>query len=216
MALDRTRELIMRKQTLLIIVLVLLAAALGSGLFARHALNMKGTVKLVLNVTDSHGLAVKFNGQTSKETGTTYHIKPGDYTIVVSKPGFKDFSMQFSLNKSQPVTINVRLPLSSDSTITDVAQLAIPNIAGIPDIQIGGVQYFYDKTWAVVTLQSSVTDTAQVVVQYDAPSAAWHTTLGPGTLFDPFDVQKLPPQVAGYLNANNFVTPGGGGGNNVQ
>jgi hypothetical protein len=155
---------------------------------------------------------VKFNGKIANPTSdtndsATYTIAPNAYTLSVTNPGYTSFSTNLGLKKGQTVIVDVHISINTNSNITSIDQITLPGI-DISSVTITNISYFYNKTWAVIGIQA-YGNTAIVVTQYNAASAAWATILGPGTSFTTDSTQGLPQNVQDYLIANNYINPEG-------
>ncbi len=153
---------------------------------------------------DTSNTKVRFNDMEVVSTkDTTYVLKPGSYELKISKPGYQDFSTNFTLEESQVMLINAQLEPTAEPAIVDASQLSL--YEGITNAQVLDTQYFYDKTWAVVTLNTSDETNTVVVAKFNAATNAWETILGPGVAFNYEDAQQLPPQVQEFLFKNNRI-----------
>lgn len=207
----------LQKRRIFFVVIVVAAAilAVGGTLFTtRKASESTEAVNITYSTADTTGTSVKFNNEKAtpvkKNNPTQFKLKPGSYTATIERQGYQTFTTKFTLEKGRPVLINAQLKLDSDPTITSVNQLNLPDLSA-SNLRIQQISYFYDKTWAAITLQADGSDPATAIVQYDAITHKWNTALGPGTSFAPTDVENLPELVQAYISANSLANPGGSG-----
>lgn len=191
----------MRKPILIIVGVVLVL--LMTLAVVLKVLNKTYPVTVQTNTSSIRDASIQFNGEEikpaeSKGNQATYYLKKGEYTIRVSQDGYKPFGTTFSVTSGQSVSINIQLDLDSDPTITSPTQ-----IKGLgSDITISDVHYFYNKTWAVMSVSTANTDPAILAARYSPAQHSWSIVLGPGTLFSVDDTAALPSQVASYLNTS--------------
>lgn len=171
--------------------------------------NLSGTVTLSYNTSDISNTLVHFNNQTIAPKATTtksqtYSLTPGSYDVAVNNPGYNSFSTHFTVAARQNIIINIYMNLATTPSITSVQQLPLSSSLAAT-MSITNVIYFYNQTWAVVTIQDNNGNTGVIVVTYRAASATWAATLGPGTTFNAISIQALPSDVQQDLISNNYV-----------
>jgi hypothetical protein len=194
-----------QKPLIILSAVVLLLLLAGSGI-QRYVASLNGTVTLIYPaMADTRNIAITFNGRQVPLRAGSYSLRRGSYRIAAAKSGYTDFTANFVLKSGETVIINAQLALASDSTLHSAAQLSLPQAYNPQTLQLVKVTYFYNKTWAVATIQAPNTDPGIVVVSYDPAAKVWSTALGPGTLFTQSSVQPLPPDVKNYLLNNNLA-----------
>jgi hypothetical protein len=170
--------------------------------------NKSGTLQLSLNLPDYQNLSVKLNNQklAVDQLQSQDSLTKGSYTLNISKPNYKNFSEQFTIASGQTVLINVNLVRSINTAVNSWSQIKSANILA-PGATITQTVYFYQQTWAFLTIQL-YGQQAFVVTKYDDSSSQWVAVLGPGTFFTSANVSSLPSDVVNYMNNNNYVAGG--------
>jgi hypothetical protein len=200
----------MRKKLILLSILIVITGT-AIVLVREHqvpAASNDATVTLQYNVASTQGVTVTFNGHSIVPSSpNTYLLKPGIYSLAIAGEGYSPFAAHLNLKAQQKFVVSVQLSLNSDSTIQNIAQLNLPNGQNIPGASITAINYFYNQTWAVVSLQAEGSS-AVVVVEYSVVADTWTTILGPGTAFTQANSQDLPSKVTDYLIANNYISQG--------
>jgi len=180
----------------------------------------EGTLEVEFsNLSDYSGLAASVNNQTMTPTttGVTYEqLPPGDFSLSVTKPGYTKLTIQFSIVSTETTLVNANLQPSENTAITSWGQL---NVTGDPilydtpsqflhnkpiTISLVSVQYFYNKTWAIVTFNDG-SENGYEVVQFNFSSNKWQGIAGTSQFFSPNDVNKMPTKVQSYLVGNNHT-----------
>lgn len=184
---------------------VILIAIVGIVL-QRKSTSSTGTVAINLNVPDQNYMKATLNGENFKITGQndTYQLRPKDYTLVIEKTGYKKFQATFTVVKDQTVTITAKLERNATPAALNTTMVAADNT----DISIGKIlssKYFYDNTWAVISVETDGGNSGIVVMNYNDASKRWYTILGPDTVFSTESMQAVPSDVSDYLNQNNYV-----------
>lgn len=170
-----------------------------------------GTVKIV-NANTVSDSTIRFNDKELKPlagTASDYSLAPGDYTLKVTASGYTPFSTHFTVHKGDTLTVNVTLKPKSDPTIKSIGQIVFPPSTP-SNMSVVNTVYFYNKTWAIVTIKTPDGNEGVIVAQYSASNSVWNVVLGPGTLFLQSDVQSLPSDVA--KNMESYVDTSGGEG----
>ncbi|HSX33057.1 MAG TPA: hypothetical protein VLF91_01845 [Candidatus Saccharimonadales bacterium] len=167
----------------------------------------KNTIGLAYSLADTNRLSVTFNGKavSPDQHSLGYVLAPGEYTAVISKPGFTPITTRFSFLAGQSMVLNADLQLASDSTLVSAAQLSSPGV-DLSSAQITAARYFYSKTWVVANVQTPDGNSAVIVAAYDASSKVWITRLGPGTTFSSASIQAMPQLVQSYLRDHSYVS----------
>ena len=186
-----------------------------------------GTMEVTINnLPDQNGLVVSLNQKpltnvSPDSTGAfSEELSGGTYTLQVNKPGYKAFSAQFSITPSQTTLINVNPQPIADTTITNWSQVHAsdpvqfddaPTGSGTspsPAVSIVNVQYFYNKTWAFLTVNDG-SAYGYEVAQYNFQTNSWVGIAGTSQYFSNYYVNEMPSLVQGYLQANNHTYPEG-------
>lgn len=190
-----------------------------------------GTMHLLLNsLPDTNGLSVSLNQEPITKEGSfpasgslSEQLKKGDYTLQISKTGYKPFSATFTITPSQTTIINAVLqPIPVPSIIAwsqvhdDTGQPAADPAAtdnsssqAIPvTIKILSVKYFYDQAWAFITVNDGYIN-SYAVAQYDFTTNTWVDVAGGDPYFPNDSVNAMPGQVQAYLIDNNHTYLGG-------
>jgi hypothetical protein len=195
---------------IVVLVIVLVLALVGLSLTNRHKAAKAQTqaVTIHVNIADTTGLATKLDGHDTQmdSTDTVLHLKAGHHSLELDKLGYYQFTTDFTVVQGQPVTINAIMRRSVDSTINSASQ--IEGLAeAAPNSKLTNIVYFYDKTWAVVTVNSNG-NSGTLVVYFDDSAQNWKIILGPGTLFSNTSMGGLPNDVVTYMQNNNLIAPG--------
>jgi hypothetical protein len=158
-------------------------------------------------VDTSDAILVLDGGNTPADVN--YQVKPGQHSVTIQKPGYKDFHASVSLDKTEEVVINARLEREGGVDIQSVADLNIPLAPNIPpqDVSLESLQYFANKSWAVATIDVKNVGGAIVVDAYDGKSKKWFVVAGPGTEFDTAGLQGVPQEVRTYMQDKGYVIP---------
>ena len=184
-----------------IIVIILIIVIISSFSNSQY-----GKVKLLYsNPVSSQGLYIKFNNKNASPIIGSYKLPVGHYSLVVQKVGYKLFTTNFNINRSETIFINITLTPLLTPSINYLRQLNIPSINSTTNT-ISSTQYFYNKTWAFILLNSAQVGNTFVVEKYVASSNAWYPILGPGTYFSKSDISSLPSEVQSYLINNYYAS----------
>jgi hypothetical protein len=203
------------RRIIFIILAVVLVAVVGLSLFARSSnsgspLNpggKKGTVRVMFNLPDTSQLNVTLNDKPLKITGVdqTVTLSATKYSFKATRPGYNAFTTSFTLKDGAHLTLNVTMQRDQSKQDTLTTPEQIPSIdTTVANMSVTDVQYFYQKTWAFVTLQQDG-NTAYAVVKYNPQSADWDVFSGPGTSFSSSSVQGAPSDVFNYMQQNEFL-----------
>ncbi len=199
-----------RKKLLVVVVGIVLLIVAVIGLQASHGSVKTGTLTIAFKLPDHDGLSLKLNNQSKEVTSLnpSYQVAGGAYHLDISKPGYKDFSTDITVSNGLATNVAVAL---QRTTIPPTSGLdsRVKTDVQIPGLTITATEYFYDKTWAFVTIQTSEGNVGFLVSKYDDSANTWRTVMGPGTSFDAGDVATLPNDVATYMKQNNYVPEGG-------
>lgn len=196
-----------RRITIGLIVLVLLGIIGG---IHNYIAGQVGTVNIDYNLTTLSGVNVAFNGKAVKPISATsstqnYKLHRGTYNVTIGLAGYRSFSTSFTLSTGQDLTVDPALSLTSDPSFTSLNQITGTQNSALT---ITAQTYFYNKIWAVSTVQLPGTDPAIIVTQYIPATQKWALRLGPGTDFPLKKVDSLPSQVRDFLKDNHYVTNG--------
>jgi len=166
------------------------------------------TLQLNLNLPDYQNLSVKLNSQplAISQAQTTENLKKGFYTLNISKPNYKNFSTQFTISDGQTVLVNAVLMRLINTAVVSWSQISSANTLA-PGATLVQATYFYQQTWAFLTITSNG-EQGYAVVKYNDLSNQWQVVLGPGTYFTSAGVATLPTNVANFMNNNNYVAGG--------
>lgn len=193
-----------------IIYLLLVLAALVIGLILiDRASNDYGYAKIVFQLPDTQKLDVTINNKPLNVTGleATYKLHAGSKKLIVTKPNYRQFLTNFAIDRGQTVFIDIVM----QSTAPQVSSVATKQVEAalngfLPQgFSIQRATYFYSNTWVVATVEASGGNTAVLVAKYVGSNNSWETVLGPGTLFSPKDLDKLPSNVAIYMNQQGYI-----------
>lgn len=191
-----------KKQFILIAAAVFVALAVATGFLANRP-EPHGTVTVTTNLADNDGLVVTYN-DTRAGNGETHTLAPGSYTVKVEKAGYTPFSTKFTLRANDELIVNAQLRPASIPTVNSLQDIGIAEDFDIGGATITNREYFYDQTWAVLTV-SYQGERDAVVVQYDVENHTWHTVAGPAIFFTADEIAAYPPLIQNYLTDNNFV-----------
>jgi hypothetical protein len=201
---NRRNKLLLVIAAAVLLLVVVLSLRLGS------SSPKTGTLAITFQLPDDQGLSLKLNNQ-SKEVmnlNPSYQVAAGTYHLDVSKPGYKDFSSDLTVDTGLATHINITMQRTVIPPASGLDNRVKTDVQ-IPGLNITATEYFYDKTWAFVTIQTSEGNVGFLVTKYDDTAGTWRTVMGPGTSFDPGDVASLPNDVATYMKQNNYVPEGG-------
>lgn len=176
--------------------------------FGLHFATRKGQVTIELQLPDLKSLSAKLDNKALaiRNADTTISTTPGKHTLDVSKSGYHSFSTAFTVTAGQTTVVNVTMQLTNPPSS---AQSAPQNIQAsleqaLSGFDIQNVVYFYNNTWAFVTLSAGDGNNGIAVASYDSSTGKWTMALGPGTGFTSDDVKGLPSNVVTYMKQNNY------------
>jgi hypothetical protein len=202
------------RRIIFIILAVVLVVIVGLSLFVRSNNsgnpinpNSKGTVRIIFNLADTSQLNVTLNNKPLKITDVdqTVTLDAAKYSFKATRPGYNAFTTTFTLQRSAHITLNITMQRdkSQQSALTTPSQIPSINTT-VANMSVTDVQYFYQKTWAFVTLQQDG-NTAYAVVKYNPQTTDWDVFSGPGTIFSSSDMQDAPSDVFNYMQQNDFL-----------
>lgn len=207
----------MQRQRILLIGigLVLLALLAGAVMSISKKQSATGTLLIQLKITDTTDLTAKLNNKNialDPQSNNPQTLAPGDYSLTITKPGYKDFSSHFTVVKDQTTQVTVSLTRTTPTpTQPTTPGNKIPDATGVnTDFTIVNSVYFYDKTWAFSTVNLPDGTSAYVVLHYNDNAKAWQTAVEPGTIFPAESVASLPADVLSYMQQNNYILDSGG------
>lgn len=197
------------KKILILVTVVVLALIIVTGGLDYND-KQRGYVNLNLELPtqlDVFGVSLTINGKSYYVTGIqdSYTLHDGSYTLDIKKAGYNEFTTTIDIKTGSNFLINVPFQLSSTPP-----KISAPTLSSLgvkqAGVQITGINYFNNSSWAVLNLSLDGSDGAVLVAQYDAATESWISALGPGTSFLPSAVQVLPSSVQQYLQNNNYVS----------
>jgi hypothetical protein len=200
------------RKIIVIILAVVLVVMVGLGLLIRSSnsgplgLNKKGTVRIMFNLPDTSQLHAALNNKplTITTLDQTVTLGAAKYSLTATRPGYKTFTTTFTVEGGAHITLNVAMQRDQKQQST-LAPNQIPAIHDtVADMSVTDAQYFYQKTWAFVTLQQDG-NTAYAVIKYNSQTNDWDVFSGPGTLFSNNDLQGAPADVFNYMQQNGFL-----------
>jgi len=199
------------RKKITVILMVLFVVLLATTILVKKSSGNIGSAEVVFQLPDVQHISAKINGRPLSIQGldTHYVLAAGKKQLVVTKPGYAEFSTTFTLKKGQAVIINIfmkpdtqQAPATATKNLTDALTHSLA-----PGFLIQQSVYFYDNTWAVVQV-SNGSNTAILVAQYNLSGKSWEIVLGPGTFFDSTSLKRVPADVASYMYAQHFATHG--------
>lgn len=182
---------------------------IGAGIFIIHSRNQYGNVTLALQLPDTEQVVAELNGDRLTITGqqATYKLHSGEKKLHITKPGYKQFSKDFSLQTGQTLVITVNMqPNKLVSPSEATSQLKQSFLGSLPaDFSVRQADYFYDTTWVVAEVVIGDSNTALLVGEREKNGDTWEIILGPGTLFTNANIQDLPSAVSARMYELNYV-----------
>lgn len=185
-----------------VIFLVLLGSIIGGGIVIGRN-NQSATLVVFYDQLDQTNTVTTIDGkrpsaqeETSKQA--TYSIKTGsNIRIVIESPGYETLSTSFSAKANETIHVRADLKPTRTQPLNNLAQLNLAT--SLPAGTSFRAVYFYNETWAYITLTNPITDPAVVIAQYSPSSDKWKVILGPGTGFDESETGVLPNAVRTYI-----------------
>jgi hypothetical protein len=180
----------------------------GLVMHARTATPAQGTINIQYSPETVDSLAIKLNGkiQTLKLSPATYKVTAGSYTLKLTAPGYKDFSATVPVTAGQTVLINAQLKLADVKPITTSDQIVLPE--EVSSVQILSTQYFYNKTWALLHVNTADDSDVLLILQLDPSTGDWETVDGPAVGVDPVTLGNLPALIQQYITDNGYAVDG--------
>jgi len=187
-----------------VVVICLIAVAVAAGLRAKT-----GTLVTTFHLPDEQGLVFKLDGTDLKlsDIQSPYPVTPGPHHVAITKPYYSDFSADFTAIKGKTTTLNITLSRISEPSTANLQPTIAANIS-VPNVSITNAEYFYQKTWTLVTITIPNGPPGFLLAKYDDTTQRWQTVLGPGTSFELSSTSKLPKDVVDYMQSNNFISGG--------
>jgi hypothetical protein len=200
------------KVKLALIAAVILVGMLIVALLGRTPIvqNNQGHITIIFNLPDQKDLAATLNQKPLKLTSLqgTYEVSAKKYTLDITKPGYKPFSSTFTVKDKGTTVVNVTMERSAPTAASSTTPpKRIPQLTDDTlGIHVVDAKYFYDQTWAFVTVQPQNEDNAGYgVAHYDDGLKDWVLTLGPGTSFNQDDVQDMPADIQQYMQDQGYL-----------
>jgi hypothetical protein len=167
-----------------------------------------GFVTLDVNAPDSENMTVRINQARVADDSLqeNYRVHPGSQSLTIEKPGYEKFTVQFTVKRNRTVVINANLKSAVTTSVEDRATQLTQYLAA-RNYAVQSLQYFYDNTWAFVTIDVGG-DTGHAVVKYVSTTNTWKFALSPGSFFSSSDVGDLPKDVVNYMTQNGYVSEG--------
>lgn len=131
-------------------------------------------------------------------------IQPGEHKLIVSKPGFAPLNTSFS-SGGRPVKIHAYLVPQQTPTIDSLESINGLSVSPNLGARLSTINYHYNNTWAVVLIESSVTDPSLVVANYNSSLGQWELVIGPGTAFRFESTLLLPETIRRFLVAEDYI-----------
>lgn len=176
--------------------------------FGLHMATRKGHVTIELQLPDLTSLSAKLDNKplTLHAMNTTISTSPGKHTLNVSKTGYHMFATTFTVTVNQTTVVNIAMQLTNppSSSASSSQHIQASLTQALNGFTIQKVVYFYDNTWAFVSVAASDGNNGILVASYSSKTDAWSVVLGPGTGFTASDVQGLPSNVVDYMKQNNY------------
>ncbi len=173
-----------------------------------HFATRKGQVTIELQLPDLKSLNTKLDGKTLAihNANTTISTTLGKHTLDISKSDYHSFATTFTVTAGQTTVVNVTMQLIHPPTAAESStqQIQASLVQALHDFAIQKIIYFYDNTWAFVTLSAGDGNNGIAVASYDSSTGKWTMQLGPGTGFTSDDVRGLPSNVVTYMKQNNY------------
>lgn len=226
----------LRKKIILLVILIVVALIglvilqthrtttmrIGNRAYTFRSSQPLGSVELMASgIADSNGLTISLNGtplaigKFVSSGSLSKSLPSGSFDLKATKPGFKPFSVQFTVASPRATIVSVSLQPTIDTTIDswdqvqakgDPAQWETPTqfiTNPNPIITITNVVYFYNKTWALITTYDG-TQYGYEIARYDFQRNTWVGTAATTQFFSNTDVYNTPLQFQKYLENNNY------------
>lgn len=168
------------------------------------------------------------NSSISSSDTITEQLAKGTYTLKISKLGYTPLVITFSIVSGKTTIIDANPQPVGDLTISSWSQIGAPDPAlwdapsfiktTAPTIAIVSVQYFYNKTWAVIQSNDGIQPASGYdvagggdgyeIAKYDFSTNSWLPIAGTGEFFSKSDAEETPPLVQSYLVDNQLAYPG--------